>query len=137
MPMMALREDEEAVRELYDLENDPEEVNNVIGEYPEVARELADLANDYIERQAPLTEGTIQEYDPSAAKGVRVTFNALMTRRRPRGSALPSMPFRASSEGMRWRSDRDPARLLTKRVGQGILKVRRGGGIGRHASLRG
>jgi len=77
MPMMELREDEEAVRELYDLENDPEELNNVIRDYPEVARELADLANDYIERQAPLTEGTIQEYDPSAAKQVRVTFNAL------------------------------------------------------------
>ncbi|MCK4323356.1 MAG: sulfatase [Armatimonadetes bacterium] len=77
MPMMELREDEEAVRELYNLENDPEELNNVIRDYPEVARELADLANDYIRRQAPLTEGTIQEYDPSAAKGVRVTFNAL------------------------------------------------------------
>lgn len=77
MPMMELREDEELVRELYDLENDPEELNNVIGDYPEVARELADLANDYIERQAPLTEGTIQEYNASVARQVRVTFDAL------------------------------------------------------------
>lgn len=77
MPMVDLGEGEEAVRELYDLENDPEELNNVISDYPEVAQELADLANDYIRRQAPLTEGSIQEYDPSAAQQIRVTFNAL------------------------------------------------------------
>ncbi len=77
MPMMDLHEDEEPVRELYDLDSDPKELNNIIDDYPDVARELAELANAYIERQAPLTEGTIQEYDPSAAQQVRVTFDAL------------------------------------------------------------
>ncbi len=69
--------DEEPVRELYDLQADPEELDNVIEEHPAVARELAELAQEYIERQAPLTTGTIQEPDPKMSKDVTITFDAL------------------------------------------------------------
>ena len=34
-------------------------------------------AQEYIERQAPLTTGTIQEPDPTMSKDVAITFDAL------------------------------------------------------------
>ena len=70
-------EDEEAVRELYDLEADPEELANVIAEHPDVARELAELAQKYIAEQTELTKGTIQDLDEDMSRDVNITFDAL------------------------------------------------------------
>jgi len=67
------------IHELYDLVNDPKELNNVVREHPQVARELADIAVEYRERQAPITEGTIQEFDPSITGETIITFDALPT----------------------------------------------------------
>ena len=73
--------DAEPVRELYDLRNDPEELTNVIEDHADVARELAELAQSYIERQGPLTVGTIQDVDPRMGQDVRITFDALPPQR--------------------------------------------------------
>jgi arylsulfatase A-like enzyme len=72
-----IREDEEPVRELYDLREDPEELTNVITEHPDVARELAQLAQEYIAAQRELTKGTIQQPDEVMSKDVNITFDAL------------------------------------------------------------
>jgi arylsulfatase A-like enzyme len=46
--------------ELYDLDNDPQELDNVVDEYPDVARDLAAEANEKLKELREQTSGTIQ-----------------------------------------------------------------------------
>ena len=60
--------------ELYDLEADPEELTNVVGQHPDVAKELSRRLDDHIERMKPLTNGTMQG---EAEIGAQMTFDGL------------------------------------------------------------
>jgi arylsulfatase A-like enzyme len=60
--------------ELYDLENDPEELNDVLAEHPGVGRELREKLQDYIKTTEPFTAGSFQT---PAADGLDMSFDAL------------------------------------------------------------
>ncbi len=60
--------------ELYDLENDPQELTNVLADNKPVARELAAILEDHIRRFEPLTGGSFQS--PAEAEG-DLSFDAL------------------------------------------------------------
>lgn len=77
LPLWEDNIDGPGVRELYDLRNDPDELVNVINDHPTVARELAELAQEYIRAQAPLTKGSIQEPDAKTMRDAAITFDAL------------------------------------------------------------
>lgn len=62
--------------ELYDLENDPEELTNVLADNREVAAELKQRLEDHIKRMAPLTAGSFQS---CATTGEAQSFAALPT----------------------------------------------------------
>jgi arylsulfatase A-like enzyme len=60
--------------ELYDLQRDPRELNNVMSDHPDVARKLAARLEAHMRRHAPLTQGSFQ----SLAAGARpMSFDAL------------------------------------------------------------
>jgi arylsulfatase A-like enzyme len=50
----------EHVHQLFDLENDPEELTDVLADHPKVAQELTAFLADYMAKWAPQTVGTIQ-----------------------------------------------------------------------------
>jgi len=49
----------ELVNELYDLENDPEELVDVLGDHPDVGKEMAAYLDAYMKQWQPHTSGTI------------------------------------------------------------------------------
>jgi len=60
--------------ELYDLEADPEELRNVIGDHHDVAKELSAGMEKHIKTFAPLTKGTFQGL---GEEGEHLSFDAL------------------------------------------------------------
>ncbi len=76
-PWTQLPAGQQPVRQLYDLQTDPEELDDVIENHPQVVRELSEFLAEYLRRQASLTKGTVQQVDSSAADQVMTTFDAL------------------------------------------------------------
>jgi arylsulfatase A-like enzyme len=61
-------------QELYDLETDPEELDDVVASHPEVAEDLSKRLDAHIERMRPLTNGRLQG---EAEIGAQMTFDGL------------------------------------------------------------
>ncbi len=74
---MDLPQGQPPLRELYDLQADPEELNNIYGKHPQVEQELEEFMQDYMRRQASLTTGNIQQPDREVAKEITTTVDAL------------------------------------------------------------
>ena len=66
-------DDAPPLRELYNLEDDPKELENVIADAPEAADEMASSLEEYIRRMRPLTSGTFQ----GVGVGQDLSFDAL------------------------------------------------------------
>ncbi len=62
------------IEELYDLDSDPEELNNVVADHRDTAREFAAILEEHIRRFAPLTGGSFQQI---MGDDERLTFDAL------------------------------------------------------------
>jgi len=60
--------------ELYDLQNDPQELTDVIDKHPDIVKELSELLKRYIKENAPLTDGSFQAL---AREIGEVSFDAL------------------------------------------------------------
>ncbi|MFO7948027.1 MAG: sulfatase [Armatimonadota bacterium] len=58
--------------ELYELKNDPQELQDVIAEHPEVARELAAVANEKLDELRFTTTGSLQSMSTDARVSVSV-----------------------------------------------------------------
>jgi hypothetical protein len=59
--------------ELFDTRSDPEELDDLIEQEPEVASELLEILDDWRERAQPhpATEGLVEEHDPEVEKRLR------------------------------------------------------------------
>ncbi len=73
-PWMDVQANAGARYELYDLEDDPEELTNVLDEHRDVAAELKAKLEDYIKRMAPHTGGSFQS---CASTDETMSFDAL------------------------------------------------------------
>jgi len=60
--------------DLYDLAADPQELTNVVGDHPDVARDLAARLEAHMRKHAPLTQGSFQSL---ATKTGTMSFDAL------------------------------------------------------------